>query len=97
MGQIIQVDPANLILPNSRRDGADLVKLHCQLRYIGYNSAGMPPVFVRLASNGDYVPVDGVTRTSRMAKYSPGTLIELEIVGRYSLSTKGMPTVQEKL
>src|SRR5437764_7349181 len=69
----LQVDPATLHLPGSRRDGADPVKLQHQLAKHGTSIEGMPPPEVKRGSDGELVIYDGVTRATRAAKYLPGT------------------------
>ena len=76
------VDPRELRLPSSRR-GADPFKLQGQIVRFGSSSAGMPPLLVYESSDGVLVIYDGVTRATRMAKLSPGTLIRVEVIGRF--------------
>jgi len=71
--EFLQVDPASLHLPGSRRDGADPGKLQLQLAKHGTSVAGMPPPEVKRGSDGELVIFDGVTRATRVAKYRPGT------------------------
>src|SRR5207253_9239782 len=66
--EFLQVDPATLHLPGSRRDGADPVKLHRQLAKHGTSIDGMPPPDVKRGSDGELVIYDGVTRATRAAK-----------------------------
>src|SRR6516164_4334442 len=61
--EFLQVDPASLHLPGSRRDGADPVKLQRQLAKHGASIEGMPPPEVKRGSDGELVIYDGVTRT----------------------------------
>ena len=95
--EFLQVDPATLHLPSSRRDGADPVKLHRQLARHGTSVAGIPPLEVKRGSDGELVIYDGVTRATRVAKYSPGALVPVEVTGTLSAAVGQLPTVGEKL
>jgi hypothetical protein len=66
--EFLQVDPASLHLPGSRRDGADPIKLQRQLAKHGTSIEGMPPPDVKRGSDGELVIYDGVTRATRAAK-----------------------------
>jgi hypothetical protein len=51
--EFLQVDPASLHLPGSRRDGADPLKLHRQVTKHGTSIDGMPPpVSARHSAHG---------------------------------------------
>jgi hypothetical protein len=76
------VDPRELRAPPSRPQGADPVKLQRQIARFGRSAAGMPPPWVYEASDGVLVVYNGVTRATRIAKLSPGTLIRVEVVGK---------------
>jgi hypothetical protein len=93
----IDVDPATLRLPWSRRDGADPTKLARQISLYGKSIQSMPPLFVYRATDGQLVINDGVTRATRVAKLLPGTLIQVEIVGDLKVPGASMPTVGDKL
>ncbi len=95
--EFLQVDPASLHLPGSRRDGADPGKLRRQLARHGKSIAGMPPPEVKRGTDGGLVIFDGVTRATRVAKYLPGTLITVEVTGTLRAAVGGLPTVGEKL
>jgi hypothetical protein len=95
--EFLQVDPATLHLPGSRRDGADPVKLQRQLAKHGTSIAGMPPPEVKRGSDGELVIYDGVTRATRAAKYLPGTPITVEVTGQLKGPVGALPTVGEKL
>jgi hypothetical protein len=96
-GRVIEVDPATLHLPGSRRDGADPMKLHRQLMRHGTSVAGMPPLDVKRGSDGELVIFDGVTRATRVAKYVPGTLVPVEVTGTLPVPVGALPTVGERL
>jgi hypothetical protein len=53
---------------------------------------GMPPLWVYEAADGVLVVYDGVTRATRVAKLTPGTLVRVEVIGKlrraYSKSAK---------
>ena len=76
------VDPRELRVPPSRRSGADPVKLHRQIARFGASSAGMPPLIVYEGTDGVLVVYNGVTRATRIAKFAPGTLVRVEVIGR---------------
>jgi hypothetical protein len=95
--EFLQVDPASLHLPGSRRDGADPVKLQRQLARHGTSIDGMPPPEVKRGSDGELVLFDGVTRATRVAKYLPGTPITVEVTGQLKGPVGALPTVGEKI
>ena len=95
--EFVQVDPASLHLPGSRRDGADPVKLRRQVARHGSSLAGMPPPEVKRGSDGELVIFDGVTRATRAAKLAPGTPITVEVTGDLSGPVGSLPTVGDKL
>jgi hypothetical protein len=95
--EFLQVDPASLHLPGSRRDGADPVKLQRQLTDYGVATEGMPPPEVMRGSDGELVIFDGVTRATRVAKYLPGTEITVEVTGGLPYRVGNLPTVGDKL
>ena len=76
------VDPRELRIPPSRRDGADPIKLQRQIARFGNSSAGMPPLIVYEGSDEALVVYNGVTRATRIAKFTPGTLVRVEVIGR---------------
>ena len=94
--EFLQIDPALLHLPGSRRDGADSVKLHRQTAKHGSSIVTMPPPEVQRGSDGEFVIYDGVTRATRAAKYCPGTPITVEVTGTLPGPVGGLPTVGEK-
>jgi hypothetical protein len=93
----MQVDPARLHLPSSRRDGADPMKLHRQLARHGGSVTGMPPLEVQRGSDGELVIYDGVTRATRAAKYAPGVLVPVEVTGTLPVPVGELPTVGDRL
>jgi hypothetical protein len=95
--EFLQVDPASLHLPGSRREGADPVKLQRRLDKHGTSIEGMPPPEVKRGSDGELVIYDGVTRATRVAKYLPGTPITVEVTGQLTGPVGGLPRVGDKL
>ena len=95
--EFVQVDPATLHLPSSRRDGANPSKLHRQLARHGLSIDGMPPPEVKRGTDAELVIFDGVTRATRAAKYLPGTPITVEVTGDLRGPVGNLPTVGEKL
>ncbi len=93
----LNVDPATLHLPGSRREGADPLKLQRQFARYGRSVDGMPSLEVKRGSDGGFVIYDGVTRATRVAKYVPGTLVPVEVTGTLRRAVRGLPTVGEKL
>ena len=78
--EFLDVDPAALHLPGSRRDGADPLKLQRQFSRYGKSIAGMPPLEISRGSDGEYVINDGVTRAIRIARYAPGLRVPAEVI-----------------
>ena len=57
----------------------------------------MPPPWVYEASDGVLVVYNGVTRATRIAKLSPGTLIRVEVVGKLRRARAGDPKIGDLL
>src|SRR5688572_9691510 len=95
--EFLQVDPASLHLPGSRRDGADSLKLHKQMARFGTSIDGMPPLEVKRGSDGELVIYDGVTRATRVAKYLPGIQVTVEVTGNLNGPVGDLPTVGESV
>jgi hypothetical protein len=95
--EFLQVDPAGLHLPGSRRDGASPWKLQRQFARFGTSLEGMPPLEVSRGSDGELVINDGVTRAARIARYSPGTLVAVEVIDDLPVPVAGLPTVGETI
>jgi hypothetical protein len=94
---VVEVDPAELRLPPSRREGADLWKLRRQVLTYGDRRDGMPPLLVWEDPDGLLEIIDGVTRATRIAKLAPGTMVPVAIIGHFRRSRASSPTVREKL
>jgi hypothetical protein len=82
MADFRDVDPRELRVPPSRRQGADPVKLARQIALFGRTVIGMPPPWVYEGADGVLVLYNGVTRATRVAKLSPGDLIRVEVIGK---------------
>jgi hypothetical protein len=95
--EFLQVDPATLHLPSSRRDGADPIKLLRQFSKYGKSIDSMPVPEVKRGSDRELVIFDGVTRATRVAKYLPGTMMTVEVTGDLSRPVGGLPTIGEKI
>jgi hypothetical protein len=91
--QLIDVDPRTLHVPPSRPSGADPYKLHRQIALFGSSMAGMPPPWVYRGSDGLLQPYNGVTRATRIAQLSPGTLIRVEVVGSLAGPVGHLPRI----
>jgi hypothetical protein len=76
------VDPRELRVPPPRRQGADPGKLARQLSQHGTSVVGMPPPLAYEGTDGILLLYDGVTRATRVARFLPGTLIRVEVIGQ---------------
>src|SRR5438477_9648021 len=98
MPAFIDVDPGELHLPPTRRQGADPGKLARQIAHHGNSLAGMPPRQVVRGKGGWLRINDGVTRATRAAKLRPGELVPVEVIQDLpNLDVSRMPKVKEKL
>ena len=70
--EFVEVDPATLHLPGSRRDGADPAKLHRQLRQHGLSTDGMPPIEASRGTDGELVIWNFLKRRMKLAKIGLG-------------------------
>ena len=91
------VDPRDLRVPPSRRQGADPAKLARQISLFGRSSAGMPPPWVYEGSDGVLVLYNGVTRATRIAKLAPGTPVRVEVIGRLPRAYAADPKIGDLL
>jgi hypothetical protein len=91
------VDPRELRVPESRPGGADPVKLHRQIARFEASSAGMPPLIVYEGTDGVLVIYNGVTRATRIAKLAPGTLVQVEVIGRLRRAYGPAPKIGDLL
>src|SRR6516165_5611754 len=91
------VDPRELRVPNSRRQGADPAKLARQISLFGHSATGMPPPWVYEGSDGVLVLYNGVTRATRIAKLAAGTTIRVEVIGKLPKPFAGEPKIGDLL
>jgi hypothetical protein len=91
------VDPRELRVPASMPGGADPVKLARQIAQFGASTTGMPPLFAYEGLDGFLVVYNGVTRATRIAKLSPGTLVEVEVGGKLARRFRNDPTIGDFL
>jgi hypothetical protein len=97
MPEFRAVDPRELRVPPSRRQGADPAKLARQISLFGRSAVGMPPPWVYEGSDGVLVLYNGVTRATRIAKLAPGTLIRVEVIGNLPKAFAGEPKIGDLL
>lgn len=95
--EFLEVDPAGLRVPGSRRDGADPYKLHRQIAKHGTSIAGMPPIEVSRGSDGELVINDGVTRATRAARSLPGVFVPVEVIDALPIPGAQFPTIGDLL
>jgi hypothetical protein len=91
------VDPRELRLPPSRRQGADPGKLARQISLFGRSAVGMPPPWVYEGTDGVLVLYNGVTRATRIAKLAPGVTIRVEVIGKLPKAYAADPKVGDVL
>jgi len=91
------VDPRDLRVPPSHRQGADPTKLARQISLFGRSAHGMPPLWVYEAADGVLVLYNRVTRATRIAKLAPGTLLRVEVVGKLPKDCGSEPTIGDLL
>jgi len=95
MQDLRDVDPRQLRLPSGR--GADPDKLQRQIARFGNFSSGMPPPWVYEAADGVLVLYNGITRSTRVAKLAPGTVIRVEVIGKLRRAYVDEPRVGDFL
>ncbi|MCI0681777.1 MAG: hypothetical protein L0Y71_06710 [Gemmataceae bacterium] len=91
------VDPRELRVPPSRRQGADPFKLARQISLFGASAVGMPPPWVYEGTDGVLVLYNGVTRATRIAKLAPGSLIRVEVIGKLPKAFAADPKIGDLL
>lgn len=94
--ELRDVDPRELRPPSSR-PRADSVKLTRQITRFGASTEGMPPLVVYEGADGVLVIYNGVTRATRVAMLSPGTLVRVEIIGRLRRAFGADPKIGDLL
>jgi hypothetical protein len=77
--------------------GADAYKLFQQIGRFGSSTTGMPAPWAYRGTDGELMLTNGVTRATRIAKLSPGTIIRVEIVGDLRGSVGHLPTIGDLL
>jgi hypothetical protein len=97
MADFRDVDPRELRVPPSRRQGADPAKLARQIALFGRSAVGMPPPWVYEGADGVLVVYNGVTRATRIAKLSPGVLIRVEVIGTLPKAYAADPKIGDLL
>jgi hypothetical protein len=97
MADFRDIDPRELRVPPSRRQGADPAKLQRQIALFGRFSVGMPPPWVYEGSDGVLMLYNGVTRATRIAKLAIGTTIRVEVVGKIAKPFAGEPKIGDVL
>jgi hypothetical protein len=93
----VEVDPRELRVPPSRLSGADPYKLQRQIARYGGTTVGMPPPWAYEGTDGVLMLYNGVTRATRMAKLSAGTLIRIEVVGKLRQPVGHLPRIGDFL
>ncbi len=91
------LDPRELRVPPSRRQGADPFKLARQLFLFGDRTDGMPSPWAYEGSDGVLMLYNGVTRATRIAKLTPGKLIRIEVIGKLPKPLAGEPKIGDLL
>ncbi len=91
------VNPRDLRVPPSRRQGADPAKLARQIALFGRSADGMPPLWVYEGTDGVLMVYNGVTRATRMAKLVPGALVRVEVIGTLPKALAGEPKIGDLL
>jgi hypothetical protein len=91
------VDPRDLRVPPSRREGADPGKLQRQIALFGRSKAGMPPPWVYEGLDGVPMLYNGVTRATRIAKLAPGVSIRVEVIGHLPRAFASEPSIGDLL
>ncbi|MBC8117244.1 MAG: hypothetical protein H7062_22845 [Candidatus Saccharimonas sp.] len=97
MPDIREIDPRELRVSPSRRQGADPAKLSRQISLFGRSAVGMPAPWVYEAADGVLVLYDGVTRATRLAKLSPGVAIRVEVIGQLPKDCAAEPSIGDLL
>jgi hypothetical protein len=90
------VDPRELRVPGSRPQ-ADPFKYAQQVRRFGGSTATMPPILVYEGTDGHLLIYNGVTRATRIATLSPGTLVRVEVLGRLRRAYGGDPKIGDSV
>jgi hypothetical protein len=97
MADFRDVDPAQLRVRPSRRQGAYPGKLARQIALFGRSSVAMPPPWVYEGADGILMLYNGVTRATRIAKLAPGRLIRVEVIGKLPRAFASEPKIGDLL
>jgi hypothetical protein len=97
MSEFRDVDPAELRVLPSRRQGADPAKLARQISLFGKSTMGMPPPWVYEGLDGVLILFNGVTRATRIAKLAPNELIRVEVIGKLPRAFAAEPRIGDLL
>lgn len=92
--EIRYVDPRELRVPGSRPI-ADPGKLARQFARYDASTEGMPAIFCYEGIDGVLMIFNGVTRATRVAQLSPGTLVPVEVGGRLKKAFGPEPKIGE--
>lgn len=95
--RFLDVDPRELRVPPSRSSGADPAKLQRQIARFGASAVGMPIIWVYEGTDGAFEIYNGVTRATRIAKLSPGTLVRVEVIGQQRRPVANLPRIGDLL
>ncbi len=93
----LDVDPATLLLPTSRMDRADPIKLTRQISRFGASNQGMPDIYVYRDRAGLLMIWEGVTRATRIAMLAPGSTVRVEVLETKDGDLSRLPKVEERL
>jgi hypothetical protein len=94
---IRDVDPRELRVLPFRSASADPWKLQLQIARHGASLDGMPPLVVAETADGALVVYDGVTRATRIALLSPGSLVPVEVTIKIAGRWSGQPKIGDLL
>ena len=97
MSKFREVDPAELRVTPSRRQGADPAKLMRQISLFGKSAMGMPAPWVYEGTDGILILYNGVTRATRIARLAPGQTIRVEIIGQLPQPFAAEPRIGDLL
>ena len=91
------VDPRTLHLPPGMFGGVNLVKFTRQFSRYGLSTAGMDPPEVHEDPDGRLMIMNGVTRSTRVARFMPGQMITVLVTGSVPYPVVSFPTVADRL
>ena len=73
------------------------MKVHRQIAQFGNSAHGMPPLEVSRGTDGELVINNGVTRATRIAKLSPGTIVRVEVIDDLPVPVGSFPSIGDLL